>query len=133
MNVRATLLDGRAHDVDSSELAFEQAARLAVSEALKEAGPIMMEPIMRVDVSTPEAFFGTVAADLSARRGIIHSTELRHDTRVIRAHVPLAELFQYETRLRTLSQGRAGSSMEPLKYAPMPEKLQDELLKRHGH
>ncbi len=133
LNVRVTLLEAQLADPDSTEMAFEGAARLAVHEALKRAGPILLEPLMRVQISTPEAYFGAVTGDLSSRRGIIQNTEVRGKTRMIHADVPLAELFQYTTALRTLTQGRASESMEPLTYAPMPEKLQRAFLERHGY
>ena len=133
LNVRVTLLSGEEHEDDSSEIAFEQAAHIALNDALKDAGAVLLEPIMRVQISTPEDFFGVVSGDLSGRRGLIQDTEIRPNTRIIHAHIPLAEMFQYETSLRTLTQGRANSSMEPQTYAPMPEKLQKELLARQGY
>lgn len=133
LNVRATLLDGQEHEVDSSELAFESAGRLAFEEACRNAGPVMLEPIMRLIVTVPDDYFGPVSGDLSARRGIIEDTEIRGRDRVIHARVPLAEMFQYSTRVRTLTQGRASWSMEPLTYEAMPENLQNELLRKHGY
>lgn len=133
LNVRATLLDGQEHDVDSSELAFENAGRIAFEEAVKAAGPVMLEPVMKLQVSVPDDYFGVVSGDLSARRGIIADTESRGQYRVIHAMVPLAEMFQYATKLRTLTQGRSSWSMEPKAYEPMPPGLQQELLRRHGY
>jgi len=133
LNVRATLLDGKEHDVDSSELAFENAGRIAFEEACKKAGPVMLEPIMKLIVSVPEEHFGVVSGDISARRGIITDTEMRKNQRVIHAEVPLGEMFQYSTHVRTLTQGRASWSMEPSTYAPMPPGLQKELLRKHGY
>ncbi len=133
LNVRATLLDGKEHDVDSSELAFENAGRLAMEEAMKKAGPVLLEPIMKVQVSVPDEYFGAVSGDISARRGLIDDTEMRGKQRVIHAKVPLSELFQYATKIRTLTQGRAGHSMEPLAYEPMPLDLQQDLLRKHGY
>ncbi|HKQ49299.1 MAG TPA: elongation factor G [Phycisphaerae bacterium] len=133
LNVRATLLDGKEHDVDSSELAFENAGRLAIEEAMKKAGPVLLEPIMKLQVTVPDEYFGAVSGDISARRGLIQDTEMRGRQRVIHAQAPLSELFQYATKLRTLSQGRAGHSMEPLAYEPMPPGLQQELLRKHGY
>jgi elongation factor G len=133
LNVRATLLDGKEHDVDSSEVAFENAGRLAFEAAVKEAGPVMLEPIMKLIVSVPEDYFGAVTGDLGARRGMITETEHRRTTRVIHAEVALSEMFQYATKLRTLTQGRATWSMEPLKYQAMPPAKQKELLKLHGY
>ncbi|MBN2563864.1 MAG: elongation factor G [Phycisphaerae bacterium] len=133
LNVRARLLDGKEHERDSSELAFENAARLAFEEALKKAGPVMLEPVMRLEVSVPDEYFGAVSGDLSMRRGVIQDTEIRGQHRVIQAHAPLAEMFQYATKLRTLTQGRASWSMEPFSYEPMPPALQRDLLRRHGY
>lgn len=133
LNVRATLIDGQEHDVDSSELAFENAGRLAFEEAVKAAGPIMLEPVMKLQVTVPEEHFGVVNGDLSARRGIIEDTESRGPYRILHALVPLAEMFQYATKLRTLTQGRASYSMEPSSYEPMPPALQQDLLRRHGY
>jgi len=133
LNIRATLLDGKEHPVDSSEIAFENAGRIAFGEAMKAAGPVILEPIMKLFVSTPDDYFGAVTGDLSARRGLIQDTEAREGQRVIEAHVPLSEMFQYATKLRTLTQGRAAWSMEPLRYERMPENLQRELLKLHGY
>jgi elongation factor G len=133
LNVRVTLLDGKQHEVDSSDLAFENAGRIAFEEACKKAAPVMLEPIMKLIVSVPDDYFGVVAGDLNARRGMIHDTEIRKNVRVIHAHVPLSELFQYSTHVRTLTQGRASWSMEPHSYAPMPPQLQKELLRKHGY
>jgi elongation factor G len=132
LNVRGILLDGEEQS-DSNELAFESAARIAFEQAAKDAQPVVLEPLMRLEVSVPDDYFGPVSGDLSMRRGVIEDTEMRGRYRVIRARVPLAEMFQYATKLRTLTQGRANWSMEPLKYAPMPPALQNELLRRHGY
>ncbi|MFQ5512769.1 MAG: elongation factor G, partial [Candidatus Krumholzibacteriia bacterium] len=133
LNVHATLLDADVHETDSTELAFESAARIAFDAAIKQAEPVMLEPLMRLEVSVPEEYFGAVAGDLGARRGIIQETELRHTTRIIHAQVPLAEMFQYATALRTLTQGRSQWSMQPLTYAPLPPGLQKALLRRYGY
>ena len=133
LNVRATLLGGKQHEVDSSELAFEHAARIAFNEAVKNAGAVVLEPIMKMVVTTPEDYFGTINGDLASRRGLITDTEMRGNRRIIHVEIPLSETFQYATKLRTLSQGRAAYSMEPLAYQRMPENLQTELLKLHGY
>ena len=133
LNVRATLLDGKEHEVDSSDVAFESAGRIAFEEACKLAGPVMLEPIMKLIVSVPEDYFGVVSGDVSARRGLIYDTEMKKNQRLIYAHVPLSELFQYSTHIRTLTQGRASWSMEPFTYSPMPPGLQKELLRKHGY
>jgi len=128
MNVRAFLLDGKQHDADSSELAFENAARLAFEEACKRADPVLLEPIMSVQIVTPADFFGPLIGDLNARRGVITETAHRAAARVIHAHVPLAEMFGYATTLRSLSQGRATWSMEPLDYRPVSPQIQKQIL-----
>lgn len=133
LNSRVTLLDGKQHESDSSELAFETAARFAFDAAVQKASPAMLEPIMRLEVHTPDEHFGAVAGDLGARRGLIEDTDLRGSERVVHARVPLAEMFQYATKLRTLTQGRASYSMEPLTYSPMPPALQKQLLERFGY
>ena len=133
LNVRATLLDGKEHDVDSSELAFENAGRIAFEESCKQAGPVMLEPIMKLIVTVPEDYFGVVSGDISARRGLIYDSEMKKNQRLIYSHVPLSELFQYSTHIRTLTQGRASWSMEPFTYSPMPPGLQKDLLRKHGY
>ena len=133
LDVRVTLLDAQEHEVDSSELAFENAGRLAFEEACKSAGPVMLEPVMKLQVTVPEEFFGGVSGDLGARRGLIDDTESRGQYRIIHAKAPLSEMFQYATKLRTLTQGRATYSMEPHSYEPMPPAQQQALLKLHGY
>ncbi len=123
INVKAELVDGSYHPVDSSQIAFEQAARLAINEATSKAGITLLEPIMKVVITTPEEYFGGVTGDISSRRGMIISQEERANVRLITCEVPLSEMFGYTTVLRSLSQGRATSSMEPLKYAPLPPSM----------
>jgi elongation factor G len=133
LNVRATLVDAQEQDADSTELAFETAARIAFEDALKDAGPVMLEPMMKLEVSVPDEHFGSVSGDLSMRRGLIQDTEVQSRYRVIHAMVPLAEVFQYATKLRTLTQGRASYAMQPSSYEPMPPALERELLRRYGY
>jgi elongation factor G len=128
INLKITLLDGRQHEVDSSELAFENAGRLAFQAACEEAGPQLLEPIMQAEVITPDRYFGPVQSDLIARRASITNTELRGESRVIEAQVPLAEMFGYATALRSLTQGRGNWTMEPETYAPVPEHVAEVLL-----
>lgn len=118
VDVRVTLLGGRHHPVDSSDLAFQTAATEAVRLALSQAGPVLLEPVMRVEVTAPAEFVGTVVGDLSARRGLVQGLEARGTAQVVRARVPLAELFGYATALRSLTQGRASFSMVFEAYAP---------------
>jgi elongation factor G len=128
INIKATLVDGKYHDVDSSQIAFEQAGRLALREAVSKAGSVLLEPIMKVVITTPEDYVGNVTGDLSSRRGMILDSEDRGNVKLITAEVPLSEMFGYTTTLRGLSQGRASSVMEFDKYAPMPMSLQKEVI-----
>lgn len=128
INVRVQLVYGSYHDVDSSQIAFEQAGALAFREACSQAGLALLEPIMKLVVTTPDEFFGNVSGDLASRRGHIIDSEIRGVARVIHAEVPLAELFGYTTSLRSMTQGRASSSMEPHTYRIMPDRLKDEVL-----
>ncbi len=128
INVQVTLLDAQEHATDSSEAAFESAAALAVRHAVERAGPVLLEPIMKVEVVTPEEYFGAINGDLMARRAVITSTGLRGRTRVIGAEVPLSTMFGYATHVRSLSQGRASYSMEPCRYEAMPPDLAQKVL-----
>jgi elongation factor G len=130
VNLRVELVDGSSHEVDSSPIAFEQAGALAFREACTQAGLALLEPIMLVVVTTPDEFFGPVSGNLSSRRGRIVESELRGTVRMIKAEVPLAEMFGYATDLRGLTQGRASSTMEPSEYRQMPDRLRDEVLAR---
>jgi elongation factor G len=128
INIKATLVDGSYHPVDSSQVAFEQAARLALTDACSKAKVTLLEPIMKVSITTPDEYFGNVTGDLSGRRGMIVNTEKRGNAQIITAEVPLSEMFGYTTTLRSMSQGRATSSMEPLEYRPMPPNLVKEVV-----
>ena len=127
VRLKATLLDGAYHDVDSSVLAFEIAARSAFREAIEKAGPIILEPIMKVEVVTPEEYMGDVIGDINSRRGQILGVEARDVTQVISSKVPLASMFGYVNGLRSLSQGRASYSMEFDSYEPVPNHVADEI------
>jgi len=126
--IRATLYDGSYHDVDSSEMAFKIAGSMAFQEAAKKAGPILKEPIMDVEVVTPEDYAGDVMGDLSRRRGKIQHMDERGGAKVIRAHVPLSEMFGYATQLRSMSQGRASYTMQFFAYEPAPKSVADEVI-----
>jgi elongation factor G len=128
INIKVTLTDGKSHDVDSSQIAFEQAGRLALREAVSQAGSILLEPIMKVVIVTPEDYLGNVTGDLSSRRGMILDTEDKGIIKEITADVPLSEMFGYTTVLRGLSQGRAANSMEFKEYRAMPRNLQEEVI-----
>ncbi|HEX7008968.1 MAG TPA: elongation factor G [Phycisphaeraceae bacterium] len=128
VGVKVTLIDGSYHEVDSSQIAFEQAGMLAFKEATRKAGLQLLEPIMKVIVTTPEEFLGTVTGDLNRRRGMIVDQDQRANTRVITAECPLSEMFGYATQLRGMTQGRASYSMEPLTYRPVPENIARQIL-----
>ncbi len=123
VDVKVTLLDGNFHPVDSSELAFSTAGSMGFKEAVRRGSPVVLEPIMRVEIVTPEEFLGEVVSDLNARRGAVQGVEARGTSQVIQALLPLAETFGYTTGLRSLSQGRATSSMEFAHYAEAPESV----------
>jgi elongation factor G len=132
INVKVTLVDGSYHQVDSSQVAFELAGQLAFREACTKAGLTLLEPIMKVVVTTPEDFVGNVTGDLNRRRGMIVNSDQRGNTRIVEAEVPLSEMFGYTTELRSMSQGRASSVMEPLKYAPVPTQVKNAILEEVG-
>ena len=122
-DVRVTLYDGSFHEVDSSEMAFKIAGSMATKNALKKAGPIMLEPIMDVEVVSPPEYIGEVISDLSSRRGKVLGMDTRSDVRVIAGQVPLAEMFGYATSLRSLSQGRGTFTMQVSHYEPVPTSI----------
>jgi len=124
INVQATLLDAEEHPEESTEVAFEAAAARAFAQASEQAGPVLLEPIMKVEIATPEEYFGAINGDLMTRRALISATDLRGNRRVIVAEAPLAAMFGYATQLRSLSQGRATYAMEPLRYeAVRPDQM----------
>ena len=125
---RAVLTGAEQHETDSSDVAFENAARLAFNQAAEAGSPVLMEPVMAVEIRTPDEYFGAINADLHARRAIIKDSDLRGETRAISVEAPLAEMFGYTTQLRSLSQGRAQASMEPLEYVEIPRMLADKML-----
>ena len=128
INIKVELVDGSSHAVDSSQVAFEQAGRLALREAVSKAGSVLLEPIMKVVITVPEEFVGNVNGDLMSRRGMILETEDRGVVKLVTAQVPLSEMFGYTTALRGMSQGRASSVMEFHAYEPMPANLAKEVL-----
>jgi elongation factor G len=128
VDVKATVYDGSYHDVDSSEVAFKMAGSMAFQAAAKKANPVILEPIMKVEVTTPEEHMGDVIGDLSSKRGQIQEMTDRGQAKVVRALVPLAEMFGYVTNLRSLTQGRASSSMEFSHYAECPKNVEAEIV-----
>jgi elongation factor G len=123
VDLKVTLVDGSYHEVDSNDLAFRFAAADALRSAVEQAGAVLLEPIMRLEVVTPEEYLGNITADLSSRRALIERTSTRGNLMVIEARVPLEKMFGYSTAVRSLSQGRASYTMEPLEYAPAPDSL----------
>ncbi len=128
-NVKVTLLDGKHHPIDSSELAFRQAGSIAFTQAVEKATPVFLEPIMRLQVTTPEEYLGAVTGDLNSRRADIREMSHRGRFRLLLAEVPLAEMFGYSTQLRSLTQGRASGTMEPHSYAPAPRHVTEHILR----
>ncbi len=128
INVKISLVGGSFHPVDSSDLAFQQAGSLAFYEVIKQAQPTLMEPIMNLEVVTPEQYYGVIQGDLTRKRAEIVHTELRGNARVIKSKVPLAEMFGYASELRGATQGRAGYSMEPDNYCLVPEQISQKVL-----
>lgn len=123
IDVRATLFDGSYHDVDSSEIAFKIASVTAFKDAARKADPVLLEPIMKVEVTVPEEFMGDIIGDLSSRRGQIQESEVRGNARVVKSLVPLSEMFGYATQVRGMTQGRASFAMEPSHYAEVPSNI----------
>lgn len=131
MDVRVELVDGSYHPVDSSEVAFKIAASMAFKNAAAKADPVLLEPIMKVEVVIPEEYTGDVISDLNARRGQIADMELQGKTRLVHAQVPLAEMFGYATELRSRTQGRGTYTMQFLEYAEVPQNIAEKLIKKY--
>jgi elongation factor G len=128
VDVAVRLLDGQAHEVDSSERSFKIAASMAIKDAFEQAGPVLLEPVMAVEVVVPEEFVGGVHGDLSSRRGDITGFEMRGNAQVVTAEVPLSNMFGYVNELRSLTQGRATYTMQFLRYAQVPDSVRDKLV-----
>lgn len=127
IDIKVSLVDGKDHPVDSSEMAFEAAGSIALKAAVEHAGVTLLEPLMKVEVVTPNEFFGDVTGDLMSRRATITQTDMKNNLRVIHAEVPLGEMFGYSTVIRGLTQGRASYSMEPHVYAPVPASVAEAI------
>jgi elongation factor G len=132
VDFKVTLVDGKYHEVDSNVLCFEIAARAAFREAVKEAQPKLLEPIMKLSVNTPEEYVGDIIGDLNSRRGQINGIETQFGNQVVSAYVPLASMFGYIKTLRSLSQGRANPYMELSHYSDVPQNVADEVVKKHN-
>ena len=132
VDIKVTLVDGSYHEVASSEAAFKIAGSMAIKDALKKSDPVLLEPVESVEVETPEQYMGDVMGNLSSRRGKIEGMEDRRDTKVIRAKVPLGEMFGYATDLRSQTQGRASYTMQFDSYEPVPKAVRDEIVAKNG-
>lgn len=132
VDVKVFIVFGSYHEVDSNEMAFKICGSMAIKEAARKAKPIILEPIMRVDATTPEPFLGDIIGDLNRRRGRISGQESHKSSIMVTAEVPLSEMFGYSTQLRSLSQGRATYVMEPSHFEPVPVKIQEEIIKKGG-
>ena len=130
VDVRVTLVDGKYHDVDSSEIAFKVAGSYAFKEAAKRAKPVLLEPIFSVEVVTPEDFLGHVIGDLSRRRGRVEGQERRGNALVVQARVPLSEMFGYATDLRSETQGRATYTMQFEAYEEVPPNIAEKIVEQ---
>jgi elongation factor G len=132
VNVSVDLFFGSYHDVDSSEIAFKISASQAFQEAARKARPVILEPIMKVEVTVPEQFMGDITGNLSSKRGLVEATEDRGMVKVINAKVPLSEMFGYMTSLRSMTSGRGGMIMEFDHYAVVPDNIAQEIIKKRG-
>ena len=132
VDVKVTLYDGSYHEVDSSEMAFKIAGSMAFKEACRKAQPVILEPIMRVNVIVPDEYMGSVIGDISSRRGNIEGQEIENGTARVRAFVPLSQMFGYATDLRSFTQGRGQYTMEPSHYTELPKSLQEELVAKRN-
>merc|ERR1711903_357106 len=132
LGMKAKLVDGAYHDVDSSVMAFEIAGRAAARQGLRKAGARLMEPMMQVDVTTPEEYMGDILGDINSRRGMVGDLGERGNTKTVAAMVPLANMFQYVSTLRSLSKGRANYSMKLANYDFVPPNIEDELKKGYS-
>jgi elongation factor G len=133
VDVRVTLTYGSYHDVDSSEMAFKIAGSMAIKKALRAASPVLLEPVMEVTVTVPDDFLGAVTGDLSSRRGRMEGMDQQGTSHVVRALVPLADMFGYSTDLRSRTQGRATYTMQFHSYNQVPESISKEIIARaHG-
>jgi elongation factor G len=128
IDIKVEVVDGSFHEVDSNELAFRMAGIFAMKDAFKKAGPILLEPLMKVECTTPDEYQGDLLGDINRRRGTIVSIEAKNGQTVLNAEVPLAEMFGYATAIRSLSKGRASYSMEPLSFAQVPNSVLTTIL-----
>lgn len=130
IDIKAILFDGSSHEVDSSEAAYKIAASMALKEAAKKCSPTILEPIMKVEVTMPEQYYGDVIGDISRRRGQIFNESQRGNAKIIDAEIPLSEMFGYVTDLRSFTQGRGSYTMQFSHYSECPKNIQDKILKK---
>ena len=128
IGIKVNLVDGKYHDVDSSDLAFRICSRVAMKQAVRKASPIILEPMMKVEVESPSEYQGAVIGDLSSRRGIISNTTDNGDMVIIESTIPLSEMFGYATQLRSYTAGKASYSMEFEKYSATPRNIQEKII-----
>jgi elongation factor G len=129
--VKVTLFDGSYHDVDSSEMAFKIAGSMALKQGAAKADPVLLEPIMKVEVTVPEEYMGDIMGDINSRRGRVEGMEARGNAQVIRGYVPLAEMFGYSTSLRSRTQGRGTFSMEFHSYEEVPKNIAQTIIAKN--
>ena len=132
VGISATVYDGSYHEVDSSEMAFHIAGSMAMKDAMKQGGAVLLEPIMKVEVTMPEEYMGDVIGSLNAKRGQIEGMDDLGGGKIVRALVPLSEMFGYSTELRSSTQGRGNYSMFFEKYEPAPKSVQDKVISEHA-
>jgi elongation factor G len=132
IDIKVEITDGSFHEVDSNEMAFKMAGIFALKDAFKKANPILLEPIMKVEVTTPDEYQGDLLGDVNRRRGKIISIDAKAGQTIVNAHVPLAEMFGYATAIRSLSKGRASYSMEPLTFEQVPASILSVIMEQAG-
>ena len=130
VDIKVTLYDGSYHEVDSSEMAFKIAGSMALKEAVQKGGPVLLEPVMRVEVTVPEEYMGDIIGDLNSRRGQIQGMEARGNAQLVKSFVPLSSMFGYATTMRSLTQGRASYSMFFDHYEQVPTNIAQQLMKK---
>ena len=130
VNISADLYDGSSHDVDSSEIAFKVAASQAMQEALAKANPVILEPMMKVEVTIPEKFLGDITGNVSSKRGIIEGVDDRGMVKAVKAIMPLSEMFGYMNSLRSMTEGRGSFTMEFVRYDIVPKNVADEIISK---
>ncbi|KAJ3625353.1 hypothetical protein Zmor_004307 [Zophobas morio] len=132
IDVKATIVDGSMHEVDSSEMAYKIAASMALKDAGKKCSPVILEPIMNVEVTVPDEYYGDVMGNISSKRGLIEGSEQRGNAQTVKAKVPLAEMFGYATDLRSFTQGRGTYTMIFSHYNEAPKSVSEEIIKKSG-